>query len=325
MRITGRCIRKPAVLGCASLALVAGYLAARSSMRPAGALSGFRSLVGEERYRRAYRAVLDDWPVPYREVMVRTRFGETHVVVSGQEDAAPLVLLHATGTSATGWMLNVARLSEEHRVFAVDILGEAGTSHQTALLRDRGDCVHWLRDVLDGLGLERASFAGWSFGGWTVLAFVIAEPDRVQKCVLLAPYASLAPYARAVLLFLKVGPYLPMGPPGRLALRLMSPGYRFDERFADQFALGGRYFQAADPRSSVFPKPYADDELFSISVPLLVLVGERESTFDPHLAIARAELLIPGVKTGLLPGVGHMIALEAADVVDDLMTSFFSG
>lgn len=156
--------------------------------------------------------------------MVHTRFGETHVVVSGQEGAAPLVLLHATGTSATGWVLNVARLSEEHRVYAVDILGEAGKSHQTALLRDRGDCVDWLSDVLDGLGLKRASFAGWSFGGWTALAFVIAEPERVEKCVPLVPYASLAPYTRAVLLFLKVGPYLPVGPPGRLALRLMSPG-----------------------------------------------------------------------------------------------------
>jgi hypothetical protein len=34
----------------------------------------------------------------------------------------------------------------------------------------------------------------------------------------------------------------PMGPPGRLALRMMSPGYHFEEHFARQFALGGRYF-----------------------------------------------------------------------------------
>ena len=315
---------RPAVLGGASLAFVAGYLAARSSMRPAGELAGFRSVRGERRYRRAYQEVLDEWPIPYEELMVPTRFGETHVVVSGREDATPVVLLHATGTSATGWLLNVARLSEQHRVFAVDIMGEAGKSQQAALLRDRRDCVERLRDVLENPGLERVFLAGWSFGGWTTLAFVIAEPDRLERCVLLAPYASLAPYAPAVRLFLKVGPYLPMGPPGRLALRLMSPGYRFDERFADQFALGGRFFRAADPRASVFPSPYGDEELRAVSVPLLLLVGDKESTFDPHKAVGRARQLIAGVEAEVLPGIGHMIAMEAADVVNERMIHFFS-
>lgn len=316
---------RTAALGGASLALAVGYLAARSAMRPAGDLSGFRSAEGESRYWRAYHDVLDNWPVPYRELMVPTRFGDTHVVVSGHEDAAPLVLFHATGTSATGWLLNVGRLSEQHQVFAVDIVGEAGTSRQTALLRDRRDCVDWVGAVLDGLRLERASLAGWSFGGWTTLAFVIAQPDRVDRCVLLAPYASLAPYAPAVLLFLKVGPYLPMGPPGRLALRMMSPGYRFDQRFAHQFVLGGRYFRAADPRASVFPRPFDDEELRSISVPVLLLVGDRESTFDPHKAVDRARQLLPRVEADVLPGIGHMVAMEAADVVNAQMLRFLGG
>jgi pimeloyl-ACP methyl ester carboxylesterase len=107
----------------------------------------------------------------------------------------------------------VGPLSQHHQLFAVDLVGEAGKSQQTALLRDRRDCVNWVSSLLDELGLKRVSLIGWSFGGWTALAFVIDKPDRVDKCVLLAPFASLAPYALPVLLFLKVGPYLPMGPP----------------------------------------------------------------------------------------------------------------
>jgi pimeloyl-ACP methyl ester carboxylesterase len=156
--------------------------------------------------------------------MVPTAFGDTHVIVSGEPGAAPVVLLHATGTSATGWLKNVGPLSQHHRVFAVDIMGEAGRSRQHALLRDRHDCATWVASLLDQLGLEQASFVGWSFGGWATLAFLMAEPDRVSKCVLLAPYASLAPYKLPVLLFLKLAPYLPTGPPGRLALRMMAPG-----------------------------------------------------------------------------------------------------
>jgi pimeloyl-ACP methyl ester carboxylesterase len=173
---------------------------------------------------------------------------------------------------------NIGPLSAQYRVFAVDILAEAGKSRQSRLLRDRRDCMQWLSSVLDGLGLERPYLAGWSFGGWTALAFTIDRPERVEKTVLLAPFGSLAPYALPVLIFLKVGPYLPTGPPGGLALRMMAPGYRFNEKFARQFILGGRYFKAADPRTSIFPEPFTGEELASIRVPVLLLVGDREST-----------------------------------------------
>jgi pimeloyl-ACP methyl ester carboxylesterase len=305
---------KALVVGAAAAGAI-GYLAQRSSPRP-GQLSGFTSPDGEARYLRAYQAVLAHWPVPYRDLIVSTPFGDTHIVVSGEGGKPPLVLLHATGTSATGWVSNVGPLSKQHQVFAVDIVGEAGRSRQTALLRDRADCVLWLSTVLDGLGLNRVSLMGWSFGGWTATAFLLAQPARVNRCVLLAPYASLAPHAPAVKAFLKIGPYLPFGPPGRLALHLMSPSFQFEERFATQFSLGGRYFRAADPRSSVFPVPYPDAELRSITAPVLLILGDRESTFDPHLAAERARTLIPTAQVTLLPGVGHMVALEAAEVVN---------
>jgi hypothetical protein len=224
-----------------------GFLTWQLVKRRGVDLSGFRSAEGQRRYLQAYQEVLAQWPVPYEQLTLPTPFGTTHVIANGDPTARPLVLLHATGTSPTGWLLNVGPLSTRHRVFAVHIMGEAGMSQQTRVLRNRQDCVDWLASVLDGLGLDRVRLAGWSFGGWLTLAFVVAEPDRVDRTVLLAPFGSLAPYAPAVMLFLKLGPYLPMGPPGRLALRMMSPGYQIRERFARQFVLGGRYFRSANP------------------------------------------------------------------------------
>jgi pimeloyl-ACP methyl ester carboxylesterase len=165
------------------------------------------------------------------------------------------VLLHATGTSSTGWLLNIGPLSQRYRVYAVDILGEPGKTRQTRLLADRADCASWVSAVLDGLGLDRVRLGGWSFGGWLTLNFVLAAPHRVEQAVLVAPYASLAAYRLPVLRLLKAGPYLPLGPPGRLTLRLLAPGFAFNQQFAEQFALGGRFFRYANPRRSVFPPP----------------------------------------------------------------------
>jgi pimeloyl-ACP methyl ester carboxylesterase len=285
-------------------------------------LSGFKTPEGGRRYLRAYDQVLAQWPVPFQELEVPTPFGDTHVIASGPEGAPPLLLLHATGTSATGWLLNIEALSQRYRVYAVDILGEPGKTRQSRLLRDRADGASWLAAVLDGLGLDRVRLAGWSFGGWLTLNFVLAAPHRVQQAVLLAPFASLAPYSLPVLLFLKVGPYLPRGPSGRLTLRLMAPGFAFNQQFAWQFALGGRFFRYANPRRSVFPRPYADEELAAVSVPTLLLVGDKEQTFNPRRALANATRLVPDVQAELLAGAGHLLAMDKAQQVNQRMLQF---
>jgi pimeloyl-ACP methyl ester carboxylesterase len=285
-------------------------------------LSGFKTAEGARRYLRAYDQVLDQWPVAYQELEVPTAFGDTHVIASGPVGAPPLLLLHATGTSSTGWLLNIGPLSQRYRVYAVDILGEPGKTRQMRLLADRADGASWVAAVLDGLGLDRVRLAGWSFGGWLTLNFVLAAPHRVQQAVLLAPFASLAPYSLPVLLFLKVGPYLPLGPPGRLTLRLMAPGFAFNEQFARQFALGGRFFRYANPRRSVFPRPYPEEELRAVSVPTLLLVGDKEQTFDPRRALANATRLVPGMQAELLAGAGHLLAMDSAQQVNERMLQF---
>jgi hypothetical protein len=50
----------------------------------------------EAQYNAAYEAVLSQWSVPYEELYIPTRFGDTHVIASGSQNAAPLILLVST-------------------------------------------------------------------------------------------------------------------------------------------------------------------------------------------------------------------------------------
>jgi pimeloyl-ACP methyl ester carboxylesterase len=54
------------------------------------------------------------------------------------------------------------------------------------------------------------------------------------------------------------------------------------------------------------------------------MVGGRESTFDPNRGISRARHFIKNLEAELVPDVGHMIAMEAADLVNDRMLRFLS-
>lgn len=54
-----------------------------------------------------------------------------------------------------------------------------------------------LRETLDALGVERADWVGYSFGGLVAVALAAAEPERVRRLALLEP--SLAVPAAACL------------------------------------------------------------------------------------------------------------------------------
>ena len=116
--------RSGAAAVTATAAAGMAFLASRLVSRPRGELSRFRSPEAERRYLRAYEQVLAQWPVACEELTVPTPFGDTHVVTSGDTHTPPLVLLHATVTSSTGWLSNIGPLSDRHRVFAVDRGGD---------------------------------------------------------------------------------------------------------------------------------------------------------------------------------------------------------
>src|SRR5580765_3753168 len=125
--------------------------------------SAFKTPEGEASYLAAYDAALKLWPVPYDEIDIPTRFGMTHVVVSGQKDAPPLVLLHGYMATSTMWSPNIADFSKDYRVYAIDVMGQPSKSVPTEPVRNEADYADWLTATLDGLHLHRISLAGMSY------------------------------------------------------------------------------------------------------------------------------------------------------------------
>ena len=125
----------------------------------------FTTPEGRAKYMAAYEAMFALWKVPHDSIDVKTGYGSTHINVSGPDDGYPLVLLHAAGLSSTVWFANIAELSTNHRVYAVDVIGDAGKSVADRLMKKRTDYAKWLREVFDGLNIERGYLLGHSYGG----------------------------------------------------------------------------------------------------------------------------------------------------------------
>jgi pimeloyl-ACP methyl ester carboxylesterase len=289
-------------------------------------ISAFRSPEGEAEYLAAYDAVLKQWPVPFEELYVHTRFGETHVIVSGPQDAAPMVLLHPSGGGATAWVRNVGALSAHYRTYAVDTISESNKSILTRpiSLRQRQDFADWMRDLLDGLHIERTDIVGNSFGGFLTLNTAYYLPERINKVVLISPAATFVEMWAWTWHFIPVNLVAYALGGGRLLEKPYDwiwQGFPVDECTAQLrhlCAVAGR------PRHWS-PTVFTDQELRQIRNPVLLLIGDHEVIYRPEAAIRRATRLVPGLKAEIVPNANHVAEYTAPDPINTKILEFLAG
>lgn len=109
--------------------------------------------------------------------------------VSGSGD--PLVLVPGGLTGWLSWKPHAERLVATHRVVRVQLLsvdyglrGETLPPDYSVETESQALCR-----AVDGLGIERAHFAGWSYGAEILLDFALDHPDRVRTMTLIEPPA----------------------------------------------------------------------------------------------------------------------------------------
>lgn len=139
-----------------------------------------------------------------------------HVVVHGYRRAfrrcgsgPALVLLHGIGDSSEAWAPLMPILGERFTVVAPDLLGH-GASDKPRADYSVAAYANGVRDLLDVLGIERATVVGHSLGGGVAAQACYQYPHRFERLVLVstggvarevAPVLRLlsAPYAELTL------------------------------------------------------------------------------------------------------------------------------
>ena len=293
---------------------------AASAARPSPHVSHWASQDAGLAYDATYREALELWPIHFESRFVQTPFGQTHVVVSGATDGAPVVLVHAASLTATQWYLQAAELGVDHRLYAVDIMGDIGRSTQTRPIHTRAEAADWLAGVLDGLGLDRATFIGSSFGGFQSANIAVHHPDRVSGLALLAPAATLKPFRPLANVAIRMGSLVPLPATVKPGLRGMMSGELPDARIVRQMETGVAGFRY--DRHGIYPSEIPDAELAAISCPTLVLVGDREMIYDAEEAAARARRLLPAADVRIIRGVGHLLGMQRPDLVNPILRAF---
>ena len=273
-------------------------------------ISVFKTEDGRDKIRAYYNQVLSQFP--FGQKYVETTYGKTFVLTAGQESNPPIILLHGSCSNSAFWFPEIMALSNSFRVYAIDIVGEAGNSEEYRLDLSSDAYALWMRDVLDALKLERAIIAGNSLGGWMALKFATAFPQQVSKLILIAStgIAEIRPQFLAK------------------AEHELQPG---KTAAVDPSILG----QASIPKEVLYfmnlivenynPVQYlpvfTDEQLLQLDMPVLFVGGENDSIVDTQASAQRLSNLLPMAGVHVLPNCGHAVFNSIEYIIPFLMNA----
>jgi len=241
-------------------------------------------------------------------------------VERGPANAPAVIMLHGYSDSSFSFSRVMPLLPDNLRVIAVDARGH-GESDRPASGYSMDDFARDTIELMDALGIERATIVGHSMGSFIARRVAVLAPERVSGLVLAG--AGIRGDNDAV-----------------KSLRepveaLTDP---IDEAFVREFQVSTiarpvppEFLEKVIGESRKLP-PAAWKGIFSglmeykggedgIKAPTLVLGGEKDAIFSvaEQRAIAQA---IPGATATIVPGIGHSIHWEDPERFVSEVTAF---
>ena len=259
--------------------------------------------------------------------------GDVRIAYKVSGTGPPLICCHAMGWDQSIWDDHRERLSVHHTLITFDQRG-SGDSDHPVLAEGHSNAyspelfAEDLRAVLDHLEIESAHILGFSMGAVAALNFAIKWPHRVRRLVLASAMASRLPQeiidrARYIEQVVKEEGL-------EKAYSVYFAGAMFEgEDRTDKFK---HQIQQIISKATVdgflgcfsvtIDRPSIVDQLFKISAPTLILVGER----DVHY-VRESEILssvIPDSQSRVIEDAGHALTVQQTQTFETALLDFLA-
>ena len=246
----------------------------------------------------------------------------------GEGEGPPIVFIHGFGGDLNNWQFNQEALAENHATYALDLPGHGGSSKDLGSGHVHvGALAGAVVDFLDAKDIGKAHLVGHSLGGAVALDLALNHADRVASATLVCS-AGLGPEINMAYIdgFMQakrrkqLEPVLAMlvADPDMVSREMIEDVLKFKRldgveaalnRIVDDNFAGGR--QALDLTS----------RLGELAVPVQVIWGRQ----DRIIPASHAEGLPASVPVHVLDDAGHMVHMEKAAEVNDLIKRFVAG
>lgn len=249
-------------------------------------------------------------------------------VQGNQQAKETLVFLNGLSQSTASWMLTTPHFKDEYKIVLIDFIFQ-GQSDKVGEWRTFDTHARDVISVLDFLKIDKAIIAGLSYGSLVAQHLAINHGNRVSKLILISTFAHKTPYYDAIELSwwraLEFGGY-------GLMLDIMLPSVLSENYFLNPLIpiemMKAARQEANEDKQALFKLMRATKErvdyrpeLKKISVPTIVIQGEKDLLLPVHMAdeVAKA---IPGCEFKVIPHAGHTLNLESVPAMCKLMKDF---
>lgn len=205
------------------------------------------------------------------------------------EGPLPLVLIHGGGsTIQTTFEKVIPLLAGNRKIIALELQAHGRTSDRNADLtfeQDADDVYTLLRN----LKIDKADFFGFSNGGTTAMQLVIRHPEIVHKLILGSALAKRNGIPDWFWGFME-----------QASLENMPEQLKVGYKKVATDPNGLQVMHDRDAKRMVRFKDIPDEQIQSIKVPVLIIIGDKdvitpEHALELHRQIANSELaIIPG-------------------------------
>lgn len=284
----------------------------------------WRSPEGQQAYEAAYAEAMQVLPPPTQTHDIPTTYGTVRVYAWTNAQTAsktPAVFLPGRASGVPMWENNLPAIAATRPVYALDALGDAGLSQQTAVLSDSADQAAWLDQVLSALELESVHLIGHSFGGWSAANYASRYPQRVSTLLLIEPVFTfqglkLDMYIKSIPASL---PFLPQAWRDSL-LKDIGGTDKIDlnDPMTRMIVAGTEHYAAKLPT----PEQLSPEQRSSWNMPVFVAMAGKSALHDSAAAVVVANENVKQVQAKLWPDATHSLPMEVASELNLEMIEF---
>jgi len=258
----------------------------------------FKSSAGKSEILSLYNEKLEELNIDFTYQTVATKFGETNIIVTGNPENPPILLLHGSNGCAPIALETYPNLSQQFCVYAVDVLAQPNKSAETRLSMKDQSYGEWVNEIIDQLKLEKVTLAGFSFGGLIILKTLEFNESKIKEVYLSAPA------------------YIVNGNPIKAIFKFFIPMKRFmktkKEKYVEKFlkeVFTDRDEFAIKFLSKVFlhfnmdftPVPVIPTKKAqAIQTPITLIAAKNDVMFPGEKMLKRAIKIFPSLKRELL-------------------------
>ena len=262
--------------------------------------------------------------MPFVHVADGTRI---HYEVTGRPGATPILMIQGLGASKNAWTLQRIAMATRFRSISLDNRGAGRSDKPTqpfTLEQMADDAIA----VLDAAGIETAHVVGASMGGVISQIIAVKYPHRVRSLTLVCTACRNHPWRQELLQswahtaekkgMIEVGKEAAQWVMSPRSFRRLVPAFTWMGPLA---ALRPRHSFVSQIQAILDTREDLVDELSSITVPTMVIVGNQD-ILTPRGDSDEIAERIPNAELVVISGAAHGLMMEHSTTFNKILIEF---